>query len=140
MMRETAEPCPSPRGRRGQTLLCLTTLQPPAPPGRSTGEERGLGPRGTGPRQTEQAAERRGPPGQALPPPAPTVPQEPRRPHRARPSSGEGSAPALHSPLMVAAGLAPSVRRTRSHLPRSPKPGRPAHALRPGTPPRGPGR
>lgn len=141
-MQARAEPYPALRGQRGRSLLttCLTTPQPPAPPARSKGGERGLGPRETGPRLTEQAAERRGPPGQGLPAPAPTVPQRPGGPtERAlvaaraplKPSTHHSWWPrGSHPPF---AGPGPSSGTAQSRADQS------THSS-PGTPPRRPGR
>lgn len=119
-----AEPYPALRGQSGQSILCSTTTAP-SPTGETQGGRKGPRPEG------DRATPDRGGGGAAGTPRAssarasPDSAPETRRPHRARPASGEGPARALHSPLMVAAGLAPSVRRTRSLLPHSPKPGRP---------------
>lgn len=94
---------PSPAPRRGASEARVSCASPRYSPQPRRGEARGKkgasAPGGTGPRQTEQAAERRGPPGQALPPPAPTVPRSP-------------GGPAERAPVAERAPLQPSTHHS----------------------------
>lgn len=103
--------------------------QPPALLHRG-GEGKGTSALGAGPRLTRWGS---------LRPPQPT--ERAADPATAgTPRSGEGPTGAPHSPLMVATGLAASLRQTHSLSPRSPNPAWAPHTHRPGKPPRRPGK